>query len=780
MRGRLAAYVWPGVLILFAAFALRLANLGTQSLWHDEGWSVFPAYTLIGPMGIRGMDVNAPPLYNITIGLWLRVAGDAVWTMRFWPLLTGLVVVAVGVLVARRWFGPAAGLLAGVFLTFSPILWVFSQEIRGYIPMPLYAVLLLALADPLLNRQRVRHEVWLALAVVELAALYTQNLSVPLVAWLNVAVIAALGLARNWRRLGAWLVMQAALFALYLPWLLTQRQTGTPLNTPPTVQPSLLWQIWQSYFTGIKAMLDTDTALTGLIVAFAALSVVGILAALIRCRSRRTWLVLSQVVLLPIFQLAIILAAHIDFHPRYFILSAPATLILTAAGWSMLFARRSFVPIIGVIRPIFVVGAAALAIATFARFQSVLWSSPIYQHDDFRAIAQRYAQLGPQDAIIIPYGWEPTLDYYSRTMAFQAKFIEIPLHSDTQTILDRLHTDLQGVQRAEVLTWYQLPADVRGAYPCLLRAVGQPLDSLTVNGLKTDAYRILPAGLESLQAAPQPAQVSYSPAGELRAQRLISARDAAVRCLITEWQITDRRDWRLAVRVYRDFGPMDNSADSVLLNDKQIPPSLWQAGQTVTAFTPLAPFDLPADQVRLIRAHLYTLDGSETRGALIGELYGAANSPAILRPVDWAALRHFDVPKIPAEARVAANFPGVGRLIGADMLPIVVRDSPPFVRLTWKAEGTPTTDYTVFIHLAAPDGTIIAQSDAQPVNGVRPTTTWAAGEYIQDGHVLNFNVRDYRGPADLFVGLYDAATGQRVQATDGRDRVRVRLNLDVR
>ena len=64
----------------------------------------------------------------------------------------------------------------------------------------------------------------------------------------------------------------------------------------------------------------------------------------------------------------------------------------------------------------------------------VMYSSPIYQHDDFRGVAQHYAQLGPDDALIIPYGWEPTLDYYSRKMNFRARFVNIPLHADAVAI----------------------------------------------------------------------------------------------------------------------------------------------------------------------------------------------------------------------------------------------------------------------------------------------------------------------------------------------------------
>src|SRR5438045_2443174 len=100
-------------IILFAAFAFRLWNLGTQSLWHDEAWSVFSGYHPLA-WGQLGTDVNAPPIFYMTLGLWQNLAGDSVWAMRCWSALLGLIAVAVTALIARRWFGPRVAILAAV------------------------------------------------------------------------------------------------------------------------------------------------------------------------------------------------------------------------------------------------------------------------------------------------------------------------------------------------------------------------------------------------------------------------------------------------------------------------------------------------------------------------------------------------------------------------------------------------------------------------------------------------------------------------------------------
>jgi hypothetical protein len=58
------------------------------------------------------------------------------------------------------------------------------------------------------------------------------------------------------------------------------------------------------------------------------------------------------------------------------------------------------------------------------------------------------------------------------------------------------------------------------------------------------------------------------------------------------------------------------------------------------------------------------------------------------------------------------------------------------VTLIWEAVNPPPEDYTIFVHLLDEDGNLIAQQDAQPLDGIYPTGTWAAGEQISTSHTL--------------------------------------------
>src|SRR5262249_6554411 len=161
--------------------------------------------------------------------------------------------------------------------------------------------------------------------------------------------------------------IQAGLFILYLPWLITQQPTGTPLNTPPTVALSLLWDIWQSYFTGIKALVGADDGLMALTAAFGLIGLAALVAVLVFSRSSRARLLVSQATLIPIFEVIIVLAAHIDFHPRYFLAGVPSALIVIAVGLDALTRRRYLTPFA-------LTGAVVLSIGIMLRMASVVYS----------------------------------------------------------------------------------------------------------------------------------------------------------------------------------------------------------------------------------------------------------------------------------------------------------------------------------------------------------------------------------------------------------------------
>lgn len=89
------------------------------------------------------------------------------------------------------------------------------------------------------------------------------------------------------------------------------------------------------------------------------------------------------------------------------------------------------------------------------------------------------------------------------------------------------------------------------------------------------------------------------------------------------------------------------------------------------------------------------------------------------------------------------------------------------MRLTlyWQTPRTLTKSYTVFVHALDRTGALVGQADGPPVGSQYPTTVWHPGEIVQDSRLVP-------GDYAFRIGLYDAATGQRLPAF-GPDRKRL-------
>ncbi len=114
-----------------------------------------------------------------------------------------------------------------------------------------------------------------------------------------------------------------------------------------------------------------------------------------------------------------------------------------------------------------------------------------------------------------------------------------------------------------------------------------------------------------------------------------------------------------------------------------------------------------------------------------------------------------------------AAFPGIGAVVGYNL---TVTDAALAVDLVWRAasDAPPEKDYTVFVQLLDASGQLMAQSDAPPAAGERPTTGWRAGEVITDGHTLPLPPGVRVSDGTLIVGMYDEG-GVRVQTHQNAD-----------
>jgi len=130
--------------------------------------------------------------------------------------------------------------------------------------------------------------------------------------------------------------------------------------------------------------------------------------------------------------------------------------------------------------------------------------------------------------------------------------------------------------------------------------------------------------------------------------------------------------------------------------------------------------------------------------------------------------------------RLDVRFGDVAELLGYDLpqAEFAPGEAIPVV-LYWRAlDEAAAADYKVFTHLLDPDDHLLGQHDGRAAGGSRPTGGWVPGEVITDSHEITLD-EHYTGPARLAVGLYDAATLERVAVADGGTSVLLPSPLSV-
>jgi len=206
--------------------------------------------------------------------------------------------------------------------------------------------------------------------------------------------------------------------------------------------------------------------------------------------------------------------------------------------------------------------------------------------------------------------------------------------------------------------------------------------------------------------------------------------------------------WRADTKPTQDytfrvqFG--DVTSDAFPISNRQFPTSAWRAGEIVRGQLPIT---IPSHAKNgTVDLRVLLMD---EKGLEIGNLDLA---PFTIEKTD----RVFVKPNV--QTAQSANFSNLVALVGYDSPASVKPGETLKLVLYWQARGTLRVDkpYTVFVHLLGGDGKPIAQKDAEPLNGARPTTGWVANEYIADPYDLAIKADTAPGKYQVEIGWYDA------------------------
>jgi 4-amino-4-deoxy-L-arabinose transferase-like glycosyltransferase len=143
-------------------------RLDSRELWLDETYSAFVANLHFADLFRHLAGEYNPPFFYLLLWAWVRVVGDAQAQLRLFTVLLNICSMAGMYALARRILGLRFCALAATLFAFSPMLFVYSLEVRNYMLTILVFVCLLIVHWAVAIERR--EEKWLIAAYGMLAA----------------------------------------------------------------------------------------------------------------------------------------------------------------------------------------------------------------------------------------------------------------------------------------------------------------------------------------------------------------------------------------------------------------------------------------------------------------------------------------------------------------------------------------------------------------------------------------------------------------------------------
>ncbi|TAH49262.1 MAG: hypothetical protein EYC68_19240 [Chloroflexota bacterium] len=196
----------------------------------------------------------------------------------------------------------------------------------------------------------------------------------------------------------------------------------------------------------------------------------------------------------------------------------------------------------------------------------------------------------------------------------------------------------------------------------------------------------------------------------------------------------------------------------------------WQFWNRTRAATPFA-LDLSNRQAgEIVQARVNArVPGDANAGTYDLQLArddSSANTMTFANVIVEAIARSTDLPTIenPLNARLGDSVEFLGYDIAS--APTLKPNDSVKLRLYWRALKPMDTSYKVFAHLLGSDNQVRGQQDNFPLDGARPTTSWAAGEIFTDTYEFNVAPDAPSGTYQIEIGMYNPDDSTRLSVLD--------------
>jgi 4-amino-4-deoxy-L-arabinose transferase-like glycosyltransferase len=755
------AALWTGALILLMAFGLRAHRLAYDSVWWDEGYSVWMSRQPIPDMLWQTAHDAHPPLSYAMLHGWIALVGNEEFALRMQSVLFGVLTAAAAYQIGRV-AGDRRAALMGMLLVAVmrlPVWW--SQEIRMYAPATLFAALALWAALKLFTT---RHRLWpwaLMLALSLGAGLLTLYLFAGAVLALNIAFLYVFAVsARRWRLAAAWIASQVGALLLFMPWLLYAINYLPSWETPyaPVTFLHVIKLYLSSVFLGLGSDLDRNAPLL-ILAAIILIAAAGLAVWNAPRQKRVVWATLLIGALLPpitVFLTSLPRGAgnYPTPDPRYFVPLSTAVYVLIGWGVASPIARNSVRKWAGAL-----ILAPLLGIA--------VWSLAIYYpglrlSDDYASmVATLQALRQDGDAVVLNNDTDwPIFDYHYNA-DYARPILQNELVLDNAYASGLMYPYRNGYQGIWLVqTRYAGTTDPNRNLVKWLEARSWdtrrydfPNGQLLFFAVKED--RVVDNSMDQVGQWPDAFQAADMPIAE--GVRLVGVTQPAPEIVAGDvlmvglgWHIEKGAggDYPVAIQVIGADGS-EIASQPVTLSGR-------------------------GDRDRYLPVEVFIPPGAKGGRAQIvlvsGDTWQPIDTVRIIRRAPST-----EQVEIPADAQTLNIRLGEAITLAAVSLPDTTEfgagEGIPLI-LYWRADGVIPQRYKVFMHLrgeaydASDDSNIWGQQDQEPRNAARPTTSWLPDEIIADDYLIPIQADAPPGHYIIQIGLYLPLSGQRLLAVD--------------
>jgi len=625
-------FTLTSLIIVLIATAVRFHNLGTQSLWYDEGVAYTHSLrTLPELMPLLQRNVHVPAYFGL-LGLWQDVTGSSEFALRMLSALFSILSVAWTYALGKRLFHPIAGLVAMALVALNTFSIYYAQETRMYAMLAMIAVASMwvyigFLRNLTLTRTRYTTilKYGLALALLNTVGVYTHvvyalvMLSQGVMAffWLLMMLYDASRSDDGWNirpTVNAFLAYSLAnilTLTLFSPWLTII--TSQVLSQPNIADPVSLEQVLrvlQGWFA-FGNTFELNMGNMGFVVYFFLLF--GLIWSPRQSQQKRDiWdMVLPVVWVL----LSVVIYLYLELTTRYLRFLLPTQIAFAlwmGRGVWVLWTRqtRTQMTVIRFIPKIAATFATFVFLLTLANGLAPLYTNPEFQRDDIRGLSEQIeSRLQAGDAVLVSAaGVEEILRYYYDA---DAPIYGLPTSTDDDETAQAVHDIVAKHHRIYAVFYGTDEQDPNGIIESTLNSDAYEISEQWIGDMRFAQYAS-PATFDDLQTVDlnfgdviHLQSVSLS-ANELRAGDLLQ--------LQLTWIADETPDIR-----YKVFLQLLNS-DGVLAAQRDSEPAgglslttTWQPNSPIIDNHALAiPSDLAVGDYTLILG-LYNIDNPEDR-----------------------------------------------------------------------------------------------------------------------------------------------------------------------